>query len=148
MILNVHEVFDKFVNASTIEEKKQVLLNNQFQHIKEVLKYTFNPNYQFYVEDNFPEDYIKPDTFPGLRVAGIESEIRKAYLFQKGNVTAESLTPQKRKTLLPTTQRRPVRHQNSHQKKSPRLRKWKKSAPHQSNVEETKFEKHEGAKNH
>ena len=34
MILNVHEVFDKFVNASTIEEKKQVLLNNQFQHIK------------------------------------------------------------------------------------------------------------------
>ena len=100
MILNVHEVFDKFVNASTIEEKKQVLLNNQFQHIKEVLKYTFNPNYQFYVEDNFPEDYIKPDTFPGLRVAGIESEIRKAYLFQKGNVTAESLTPQKRKTLL------------------------------------------------
>ena len=83
-----------------LEEKKQVLLNNQFQHIKEVLKYTFNPNYQFYVEDNFPEDYIKPDTFPGLRVAGIESEIRKAYLFQKGNVTAESLTPQKRKTLL------------------------------------------------
>ena len=75
-------------------------MNNQFQHIKEVLKYTFNPNYQFYVEDNFPEDYIKPDTFPGLRVAGIESEIRKAYLFQKGNVTAESLTPQKRKTLL------------------------------------------------
>ena len=100
MILNVHEVFDKFVNAPTIEEKKQVLWNNQFQHIKEVLKYAFNPKYQFFVEDKFPEDYIKPDTVLGLRVAGIESEIRKAYLFLKGDVTAESLTPQKRHNLL------------------------------------------------
>lgn len=99
MILNVHEIFDKFESASSIEEKKQVLLNNQYHHIKEVLRNTFNPTIEFYAEP-FPTDYVKPDTFPGIRIAGIESEIRKSYLFLKGNPTADSLTEQKRHTLL------------------------------------------------
>ena len=100
MILNIHEILEKFEKATTKEEQVAVLVNNQFQHFKEVLYYTFNPKYEFFVEDTFPEDYIKPDTFPGLRIAGIESEIRKVYLFIKGNPTAESLTPQKRHNLL------------------------------------------------
>ena len=62
--------------------------------------YTFNPKYQFFVEDTFPEDYIQPDTLLGLRISGIESEIRKAYLFLKGDQTAESLSEQKRHNLL------------------------------------------------
>ena len=48
----------------------------------------------------FPKEYIKPDTAPGIRFAGIESEIRRAYLFIKGNPTADSLTEEKRKILL------------------------------------------------
>jgi len=100
MILNVHEIFDKVEAVSNREERKEVLLSNQYQHLKQVLMYTFNPKYQFYVEDKFPEDYIQPDTFPGLRIAGIESEIRKIYLFLKGDSTAESLTEQKRHALL------------------------------------------------
>jgi hypothetical protein len=100
MILNIYEILEKFDAVETREERKDVLLSNQYEHLKEVLKYTFNPKYQFFVEDTFPVDYIQPDTFPGLRVAGIESEIRKAYLFLKGDQTAESLTEQKRHNLL------------------------------------------------
>lgn len=100
MTPNIYEILEKFQSASTIEEKKQVLLSNQFHHFKLVLKYTFNPNYNFYVEETFPTDYIKPDTFPGIRIAGIESEIRKTYLFLKGDPTADSLTENKRHTLL------------------------------------------------
>lgn len=100
MILNIYEIFEKFEKVQTREERRQVLLNNQYPHFFEVLNYTFNDKYQFYVEDEFPKDYIKPDTFRGLRIAGIESEIRKTYLFTKGNPTAEALTPQKRHNLL------------------------------------------------
>jgi len=100
MTPNIYEILTKFESAPTIEEKKQVLISNQFTYFKEVLKYTFDPKYQFYVEESFPDDYIKPDTFPGIRIAGIESEIRKVYLFLKGDPTADSLTEKKRHNLL------------------------------------------------
>ena len=100
MILNIYEILEKFDAVKTREERKEVLLSNQYQHFKEVLRYTFNPKFNFFVEDKFPEDYIEPDTFPGLRIAGIESEIRKVYLFLKGDQTAESLSEQKRHNLL------------------------------------------------
>lgn len=100
MIKNVHEILDEFNLAGTKEQRLNVLQQNNLYHFKEVLKYTFNPKYEFYVEDKFPTDYIEPDTALGIRYAGIESEIRRAYLFLKGDSTADSLTEQKRKTLL------------------------------------------------
>lgn len=100
MIKNVHEILDEFTLAVTKEQKKEVLQQNNLYHFKEVLKYTFNPKYQFYVEDKFPTDYIEPDTAIGIRYAGIESEIRRTYLFVKGDPTADTLTEEKRKILL------------------------------------------------
>ena len=100
MIKNVHEILDEFEKAETPEAKKQVLVENNLFHFKEVLKYTFDPEIQFYTEDAFPADYERPDTFPGIRIAGIESEIRRVYLFIKGNPTADILTPEKRHVLL------------------------------------------------
>jgi hypothetical protein len=100
MIKNVHEILDEFNLAGTKEQRLNVLQQNNLYHFKEVLKYTFNPKYQFYVEDKFPTDYIQPDTLLGIRYSGIESEIRRAYLFIKGDQTADSLTEEKRKTLL------------------------------------------------
>lgn len=99
MIKNVYEILNEFKAATNRIERQEVLKKNAFLYFKEVLQYTFNPNYQFYAEE-FPADYKKPDTFPGLRVAGIESEIRKAYLWLKGNPTADRMTPEKRHILL------------------------------------------------
>jgi hypothetical protein len=99
MIKNVYEILEELDAVKTRTEKARILKENPLYHFKEVLKYTFNPAYQFYAEE-FPKDYNRPDTFPGIRVAGIESEIRKAYLFLKGDQTADILTPQKRHILL------------------------------------------------
>ena len=100
MIKNVHEILDEFNLAGSKEQRLNILQQNNLYHFKEVLKYTFNPKYEFYVEDKFPTDYIEPDTALGIRYAGIESEIRRAYLFIKGDSTADSLTEDKRKVLL------------------------------------------------
>jgi hypothetical protein len=100
MIKNIYEILDEFECASNKQQRKQVLENNNLYHFKEVLKYTFNKNIIFYTESKFPTDYVKPDTAPGIRLAGIESEIRKAYLFIKGDPTADILSDQKRHMLL------------------------------------------------
>ena len=100
MIKNIYEILNEFQLAETNQQKKEVLQQNNLYHFKEVLKYTFNPNFEFYVEENFPTEYKKPDTAPGIRFAGIESEIRRAYLFLRGNPTADSLSEQKRNILL------------------------------------------------
>lgn len=99
MIKNVYEILEEFSNATSHDERKAVLANNPYKHFKEVLDYTFNPKYEFYVTE-FPKDYKKPDTLPGIRLAGIESESRRIYLFLKGNETADHLTEEKRHILL------------------------------------------------
>jgi hypothetical protein len=99
MIKNVYEILKEFEGVETRQQRKQILEQNNIYYFTDVLKYTFNPKYQFYI-DSFPTDYIKPDTFPGIRLAGLESEIRKIYLFLKGDPTADSLTTEKRNVLL------------------------------------------------
>jgi hypothetical protein len=47
-----------------------------------------------------PEEYKVPDTLPGISHAKLSTELRRLYLFQKGNPTAERLTKQKQKELL------------------------------------------------
>lgn len=100
MIKNVYEILNELELAETRQQKKEVMLNNDLYHFREVLKYTFDPTIEFYVDKTFPTEYIKPDTAPGIRYAGIESEIRRAYLFVKGDPTADSLSEEKRKILL------------------------------------------------
>lgn len=99
MIKNIYEILDEFSKANTREERKEVLQTNASAHFRQFLKYTFDPIYEFYVKD-FPKDYVEPDTFPGLRIAGIESELRRTYLFTKGDPTADALTEDKRNILL------------------------------------------------
>lgn len=99
MLKNVYEILNEIESVQTDQQRKQILEQNNNHYFTQVLKYVFDPNYQFYVED-FPTEYIKPDTAPGIRFAGIESEIRRTYLFIKGDPTADSLSDDKRKVLL------------------------------------------------
>ncbi len=99
MVKNVYEILDEFVKIEGRENKKNFLRENAAHHFLQVLKYTFDPSYKFYINE-FPKNYKKPDTFPGIRYAGIESAIRRAYLFLKGNVVADALNESKREQLL------------------------------------------------
>lgn len=99
MVKNIYEIFEEIEAASNRVDRKKVLQDNASVHFKTVLAYAFNPKYEFYINE-FPKDYVKPDTVPGIRMAGIESEHRRFYLFVKGNPTADSLTEEKRHVLL------------------------------------------------
>jgi hypothetical protein len=99
MIKNIYEILEEFEAATTKADRQRVLAENASQHFLWVLKYTFDPQYQFYIK-SFPKDYIKPDTFPGIRYAGIESEIRRVYLFLKGNETADAMSLEKMNQVL------------------------------------------------
>jgi hypothetical protein len=99
MTPNVYEILDKFQQQTTKEERIKLLRENNYPYFLQFLKNAFDPSIKYYIT-KFPDNYIEPDTVPGIRFAGIESEIRRSYLFQIGNQTADSLTPEKRNQLL------------------------------------------------
>jgi hypothetical protein len=95
-----YEILEKIENASSKDEKKNILVENDAPWLRQYLKCAFDPNIQFYV-DKFPEEYKEPkDVLPGISYSDIQSEIKRVYLFQKGNTTADSLTESKRNILL------------------------------------------------
>lgn len=99
MVKNIYEILDEFEQATTKEDRIRTLQENSSPHFRQVLMFALDPKYQFYIKE-FPKDYVPPDTFPGIRYAGIESEIRRSYLFLKGSETADILTEEKRNQIL------------------------------------------------
>ena len=96
---NLYEVFDEFELATNKTERREVLSKNMSKALVEVLQLTFHPAFQWYFDD-MPESYKIPDTLPGISRNQVATEIRKMYLFKKGDGTADKLTPQKREQLL------------------------------------------------
>jgi predicted Zn-dependent protease len=96
---NLYEVFDEFEEAKNKEQKLAVIEKNLSKTLVDVLTYTFHPDYQWLITE-MPDSYKIPDTFPGISRCQLSTEIRKLYLFQKGNPSAEQLTAEKRIQLL------------------------------------------------
>jgi predicted Zn-dependent protease len=97
---NLYEVFDEFEEAKTKEQKMAVIEKNLSKTLVQVLEFTFHPEYQWLINE-MPDNYkVSPDTFPGISRCQLSTEIRKLYLFQKGNPAAEQLTVEKRNQLL------------------------------------------------
>jgi hypothetical protein len=98
---NLYEVFDEFEMAASKEERMKVIEKNLSKTLVDVLQLTFHPNWQWYIED-MPENYKVPqgNNIPGMSQLQISTQIRKLYLFRKGDPTADKLTPQKRNELL------------------------------------------------
>lgn len=99
MAKNIYEIFDEFELALTEQEKVLVIQNNLNQTLVNVLKLTFHPEFQWLVED-FPAEYKIPDTLPGISTCQLSTELRKLYLFRKGDPAGEGLNERKRKELL------------------------------------------------
>jgi hypothetical protein len=95
----VNEVFDEFNKCSNKEQRLHVLRKHDSQNFREFLEYSFNPKIEFYFSQ-FPMNYIIPDTVPGISYSDLLSELKRLYLFTKGNPTADSLTEEKRNTLF------------------------------------------------
>ena len=96
---NIYEIFDEFELANTDQERVNVIQKNLSPTLVNVLKLTYHPEFQWLVSD-LPENYRTPDTFPGLSICHLGTELRKLYLFRKGDPAAERLPERKRKELL------------------------------------------------
>ena len=96
---NIYEILDEFDQADGKKEKIQVLQNNMSNILAGVLQLTFNPNIDWYIKE-VPETYSPKEIPAGMSYARLSTELRKLYLFQKGNPTAEALTPKRQNELL------------------------------------------------
>jgi hypothetical protein len=96
---NIYEVFDEFELAKNKKERMNVIAANISKTLADVLQLGFNPNIEWYITE-MPESYRAKLTPPGMGYTQLSVELRKLYMFQKGNPTADKLTDKKREQLL------------------------------------------------
>ena len=96
---NVYEIFDEFESVKSKSEKLKVIERNLSKTLVDVLYLTFHPNYEWKYNE-FPENYKLPDTKPGISICQLSTEMRKLYLFRKGDPSAEQLSERKSRELL------------------------------------------------
>jgi hypothetical protein len=96
---NMYEIFDEFESAKNKRERLDVLQKNISKTVTQVLELAFHPQYQWLVNE-VPHNYNPRDIPAGMSYAKLSTELRKMYLFRKGDPVAEKLTPQKRMQLL------------------------------------------------
>jgi hypothetical protein len=96
---NIYEVFDEFEAAKNKQQRMDVIGRNLSKVLTEVLQLGFHPQPQWYF-DEIPEGFVIKDVPAGMSYAQLSTEMRKLYMFQKGNPTADKLTDKKREQLL------------------------------------------------
>jgi hypothetical protein len=98
---NIYEVFDEFEIAKNKAERMKVIERNLSKALVEVLKLTFDPAFDWHIKE-LPHDYQLPldNQIPGMSRVQLSTEIRKLYLFRKGDGTSDNLNPRKREELL------------------------------------------------
>jgi hypothetical protein len=99
MIKRIYEILDECKLEEDIEGVFRILRENDSPALREVLRCTYHPNADWYVKE-LPEDYILPDTLPGISQTNLYTEIKRIYLFQKGHAMADQLSQEKRLQLL------------------------------------------------
>jgi hypothetical protein len=97
---NIHEVFDEFEEAKNKKERMKVIEKNLSPTLVKVLQLAFHPQYKWKITE-LPDSYKIPnDVLPGLTFDGLPAQLRRLYMFEEGNPTAEALTPKRREELL------------------------------------------------
>jgi hypothetical protein len=97
---NIHEVFDEFEEAKNKKERLKVIEKNLSPTLVKVLQLAFHPQYKWKITE-LPDSYKIPnDVLPGLTFDGLPAQLRRLYMFEEGNSTAETLTPKRREELL------------------------------------------------
>ena len=95
----IYEILDEFEVAKNKADRMKVIGDNLSKTLTEVLLLTYHPKFQWYFKE-MPAGFKFKDVPAGLGYAQLSTELRKLYLFRKGEPTAEKLTPQKRNELL------------------------------------------------
>ena len=96
---NMYEVLDEIDAAPNKKAKMSVIERNLTKTLADVFLLTYHPDYQWLITE-VPDRYIPKDTIPGMSATQLSTEMRRLYLFRKGDAGAEKLTPRKREELL------------------------------------------------
>jgi hypothetical protein len=97
---NIFEVFDEFEQATNKKDRMAVIEKNLSKTLVQVFELAYHPNYEWLIKE-MPDNYVIPsDILPGISRTQLSTEIRKLYMFRKGDPTAEKLSSQKRNELL------------------------------------------------
>jgi len=98
---NMYEIFEEFEEAKTKKDRVSVIEKNLSDILIKVLLYTFHPDYKWKIKE-MPRDYKTPNTLQGISYGHLGTELRRIYMFQEGNETAETLekNPRKQKQVL------------------------------------------------
>jgi len=77
-----------------------VIEKNLSKTLVQVFELAYHPQIEWLMHE-MPNNYkIPTDTLPGISTAQLSNQLRKMYMFRKGDQMAEKLTPQKRNELL------------------------------------------------
>lgn len=95
----IWEIIDECKLCETIPGILQTLARNDSAALREVLLCAYHPNAKWYFNE-WPQGYRKQDTLPGISHTNLYTEIKKLYLFSKGNPTADAMTQERRHVLL------------------------------------------------
>lgn len=97
---NIFEVLDEFEMATNKKDRMAVIEKNLSKTLVQVFELAYHPDYQWLITE-MPENYKIPnDVLPGITSAQLSNQIRKMYMFRKGDPMGEKLSPQKRNELL------------------------------------------------
>lgn len=96
----IYEIFDEFENAKNKKERMSIIGSNLSHTLVDVLKLTFHPDVKWKIKVNVEEYKIPTDMMPGITYDSLNSQLRKLYLFQEGNPTAEKLSDKRSNELL------------------------------------------------
>jgi hypothetical protein len=96
---NMYEIFDEFEEAKTKKERLDVIGKNLSKTLVDVLELTYHPNYQWLVTE-MPDNFKIKEIPNGMGYAQLSVELRKLYLFRRGEPTAQKLTPRKQNEIL------------------------------------------------
>ena len=97
---NIYEVFDDFELAKNKKERMDVISKNLSSTLVKILELTFHPQIEWNVKE-LPENYkIPTDMLPGITYDNLNSQLRRLYMFRKGDPTSEKLTDERSNTLL------------------------------------------------
>lgn len=96
----LYEIFDAFEECKTKKERMEVIEKNLSQLLVDVFKLTYHPQFQWKIKE-MPDNYKVPtDMLPGITHDSLAHQLRRLYIFQVGNQTAESLTEKRRNELF------------------------------------------------
>jgi hypothetical protein len=97
---NIFEVLDEFEMAESKKDRMAIIEKNLSKTLVQVFELAYHPDYQWLITE-MPENYKIPnDVLPGITSAQLSNQIRKMYMFRKGDPMGEKLSPQKRNELL------------------------------------------------